>query len=91
MSKAQETKNRRAIALAILGEGWKAGKGERSARDLYSARNGNKLACIQPERTVDGNYYVGRSVVKGIGGGFCYTQTFEQAAEIAAIRKTVWK
>lgn len=83
MSNAQETKARRAAALAILGSGWKAGRGERGARDLYSSRNGNKLVCIQPERTVDGNFYVGRSVVKGLGGGFCYTQTFEQAAEIA--------
>lgn len=82
MNKTTETKARRAAALSILGAGWKAQAGDK-ARDMFKARNGNKIACIQPERTVDGNYYVGRSVVKGLGGGFCYAQTLEQAAEIA--------
>lgn len=82
MNKAQETKARRAAALSILGAGWKAQAGDK-ARDMFKARNGNKIACIQPERTLDGNYYVGRSVVKGIGGGFCYTNTLEEAAKIA--------
>lgn len=82
MNKAQETKARRAAVLAVLGAGWKVQKSER-AREMFVTRNGNKLACIQKERTVDGNYYVGRAVVKGIGGGFCYTNTLEEAAKIA--------
>jgi hypothetical protein len=82
MNKAKETKSRRAAALSILGAGWTAKAGDK-ARDMFTARNGNRTACIQPERTIDGNFYVGRSVVKGMGGGFCYTQTIEQAAEIA--------
>ncbi|MBP8789321.1 MAG: hypothetical protein KBH41_18000 [Azonexus sp.] len=73
MNKAQETKSRRAAALAILGEGWKAYAGIEGARDMYKTRN----VIVMPQRTVDGNFYVGSR------RGFCYTATIEQAAEIA--------
>lgn len=82
MNKSTETKSRRAAVLSVLGPGWKSEAGD-GARDMYRARNGNRIACIQPERTVDGNYYVGTSFVRGLGGGFCYTKTINEAAEIA--------
>ena len=73
MNKSQETKARRAAALAILGSGWKASKGIEGARDMYKFRN----VVVMPQRTVDGNFYVGSRT------GFCYTQTIEQASAIA--------
>lgn len=73
MSKAQETKARRAAVLEILGAGWKAGKGIEGARDMYKRGN----AVIMPQRTIDGNFYVG-----GLRG-FTYTQTIEQARDAA--------
>lgn len=73
MTKAQETKARRASVLLILGSGWKAQKGVEGSRDMYT-RNG---VMVMPQRTVDGNFYVGTR------RGFCYTQTIEQAAKIA--------
>lgn len=73
MTKAQETKARRAAALAVLGSGWKASKGMEGARDMYKCRG----VIVMPQRTVDGNFYVGST------RGFCYTQTIEQAAEVA--------
>ena len=74
MTKAQETKARRAAVLAILGEGWKAYKGIEGSRDMYKCKN----ITIMPQRTVDGNFYVG-----SIAMGFCYAQTINQAADIA--------
>ncbi len=74
MTKAQETKLRRASVLAVLGNGWKASAGVEGSRDMYK-RNG---VIVMPQRTIDGNFYVGSSV-----RGFRYTQTIEQAAEIA--------
>lgn len=73
MTKAQETKARRAAALAVLGQEWKASKGIEGARDMYKCRN----VIVMPQRTIDGNFYVGSP------RGFCYTQTLEQAAEAA--------
>lgn len=73
MTKAQETKARRAAVLAILGEGWKASKGIEGARDMF--KRGQVLVMAQ--RTVDGNFYVGGP------RGFKYTQTLEQAAVLA--------
>ena len=73
MTKAQETKARRAAVLAILGEGWKASKGIEGSRDMY--KRGKVL--VMPQRTIDGNFYVGGP------RGFQYTQTLEQAAELA--------
>lgn len=73
MTKAQETKARRASVLAILGTGWKASKGIEGSRDMY--KRGNTI--IMPQRTVDGNFYVGSL------RGFQYAHTIEQAAEIA--------
>lgn len=74
MTKAQETKARRAAVLAVLGEGWKASKGIEGSRDMY--KRGNVI--IMPQRTVDGNFYVG-----GLRG-FSYAKTIEQARDIAA-------
>jgi hypothetical protein len=73
MTKAQETKARRAQVLAILGAGWKASKGIEGSRDMYTCKN----VLIMPQRTVDGNFYVGSK------RGLLYTQTIEQAAEVA--------
>jgi hypothetical protein len=73
MTKAQETKARRAAALAVLGAGWKASKGIEGSRDMYKCSN----VIVMPQRTIDGNFYVGSH------RGFCYTQTLEQAAEVA--------
>lgn len=73
MNKAQETKARRAAALSLLGEGWKASKGIEGARDMY--KRGDVI--VMPQRTVDGNFYVGSL------RGFQYVQTIEQAAELA--------
>ena len=74
MTKAQETKARRAAVLAILGEGWKAYAGIEGSRDMYK----NTSVTIMPQRTVDGNFYVGSRL-----RGFCYTATIEQAGEVA--------
>jgi len=74
MTKAQETRLRRAAALAVLGDGWKASIGEGGCRDAYRL-NG---VIVMPQRTVDGNFYVGSRI-----RGFRYTQTIEQAAELA--------
>jgi hypothetical protein len=73
MTKAQETKARRAATLAVLGAGWKAEKGIEGSRDMYKCGG----VVVMPQRTVDGNFYV------GCRRGFCYTQTIEQAAEVA--------
>jgi hypothetical protein len=74
MTKAQETRVRRAAALAVLGDGWKASAGVWGCRDAYRL-NG---VIVMPQRTVDGNFYVGSRI-----RGFRYTQTIEQAAELA--------
>jgi hypothetical protein len=73
MNKAQETKARRAAAVAILGAGWRASKGLEGARDMY--KRGEVI--VMPQRTVDGNFYVGGK------RGFQYVQTLEQAAALA--------
>lgn len=59
MTKAQETKARRAAVLTILGAGWKSEKGIEGARDMYKIRANGVEATILPQRTVDGNFYVG--------------------------------
>jgi len=74
MTKAQETKLRRSAVLAVLGNGWKASAGVEGCRDMYKF-NG---VIVMPRRTVDGNFYVGSYV-----RGFRYTQTIEQASELA--------
>jgi L-asparaginase/Glu-tRNA(Gln) amidotransferase subunit D len=74
MTKAQETKARRAAVLAILGAGWKASKGIEGARDMYKRGN----VVVMPQRTVDGNFYVGGP------RGFTYAQTIEHARDAAA-------
>jgi hypothetical protein len=74
MTKAQETRARRAAVLSLLGPGWKAMQGVES-RDMY--KNGPVIMFKQ--RTVDGNFYVGHCSKYG----FCYTQTLEQAVDVA--------
>lgn len=74
MTKTQETKARRAQVLSILGTGWKASKGIEGSRDMYKCGG----VVILPQRTTDGNFYVG-----AYKRGTCYTQTIEQAAEVA--------
>jgi hypothetical protein len=75
MTKAQQTKSRRAAVLSVLGAGWKASAGVDGCRDMYKCRD----VVVMPQRTVDGNFYVGSHA-----RGNRYTQTLEQAAELAA-------
>jgi hypothetical protein len=84
MSQAQETRQRRAAVTAILGAGWKGERGCEGSRDLYRKRVGRVEVSIKPERTVDGNFYVG-GYEHGKRGvlGFSYANTIEQAAVIA--------
>jgi len=85
MSKAQETKARRAAILAILGEGWKAEKGTEGARDQYRLRRGHADILIIPQRTVDGNFYVGHydHQFKRSRGFTCRPTTIEEARDAA--------
>lgn len=73
MTKAQETKARRAAALALLGEGWKASAGIEGSRDMY--KRGKVI--VMPQRTIDGNFYIGGP------RGFQYAQTLQEAATLA--------
>lgn len=84
MSQAQETKARRAAVVAVLGSGWKGERGTEGSHDLYRKRVGRIEVSIKPERTVDGNFYVG-GYEHGKRGvlGFSYADTIEQAAVIA--------
>ncbi len=73
MTKAQETIARRAAVVALLGAGWQGMKGVES-RDMY--KNGHVI--MFPQRTVDGNFYVGSHK-----RGFRHVQTIEQAVALA--------
>jgi hypothetical protein len=84
MSLAQETKARRAAVVAVLGDGWKGSKGSEGSRDIYTRRAGRIEVCVKPERTVNGNFYVGAYEHGKRGAlGFQFAQTIEQAAELA--------
>jgi hypothetical protein len=85
MNKAQETKARRAAVLSILGGGWKGEKGIEGARDMYTFRRDGKSATILPQRTVEGNFYVGAydHKAKRYLVGRSDVRTIEEAATIA--------
>lgn len=86
-TKAQQTRERRQAVLDVLGEGWKAQAGVDGARDAYKkvvARpDGGKVQMlIMPEKTVDGNFYVGAYNIGGArpgAGGNGSAQTLEEA------------
>ncbi|MBU9220141.1 hypothetical protein QZM91_00395 [Burkholderia multivorans] len=84
MTKAQETKARRAAVLAILGDGWKGEKGT-EGRDQYRLRRGSVDVLIVPARTVDGNFYVGHydHKLKRPRGFTCAPKTIEEARDAA--------
>lgn len=85
MTKAQETKARRAAVLSILGEGWKAEKGTEGARDQYRLRRGPVDVLILPQRSIDGNFYVGHydHKAKRSRGFTCRPKTIEEARDAA--------
>lgn len=90
-TKAQQTRARRKAVLDVLGEGWKADAGVDGAKDRYSKvfskEDGGKLdVTIMPEKTVDGNFYVGsyhRGGKRRGAGSNGYAQTVEEAKAMA--------
>lgn len=90
-TKAQQTRARRKAVLDVLGEGWKADAGVDGAKDRYSKvfskEDGGKLdVTIMPEKTVDGNFYVGsyhRGGKRRGAGSNGYAQTVEEAKSMA--------
>ena len=90
-TKAQQTRARRKAVLDVLGEGWKADAGVDGAKDKYSKvfpkSEGGKLeVTIMPEKTVDGNFYVGsyhRGGTRRGAGSNGYAQTIEEAKAMA--------
>lgn len=90
-TKAQQTRARRKAALDVLGEGWKAEAGVDGAKDKYSkvfpkAEGGKLEVTIMPEKTVDGNFYVGsyhRGGTRRGAGSNGYAQTIEEAKAMA--------
>lgn len=90
-TKAQQTRARRRAVLDVLGEGWKAQAGVDGARDAYkkvvTRPDGSKVQLlIMPEKTVDGNFYVGAYNVGGArpgAGGNGTAQTLEEAKLLA--------
>jgi hypothetical protein len=91
-TKAQQTRARRKAVLDVLGEGWKADAGVDGAKDRYtkvfSKAEGGKLeVIIMPERTVEGNFYVGSyhrgGKRTGAGSNDSSAKTIEEAKAIA--------
>lgn len=85
--KAAITRARRKAVLDILGDGWKAQAGVDGAHDAYKkvlrTPAGKRMeVIIQPEKTVDGNFYVGSHVV-GKGGSSGSAKTIEEAKAMA--------
>lgn len=90
-SKAMQTRARRQAVLDVLGEGWKAQAGVDGARDAYkkvvTRPDGGKVQLlIMPEKTVDGNFYVGSYNVGGSrpgAGSNGSAKTIEEAKAMA--------
>ena len=91
-SKAIQTLARRRAVLDVLGEGWKAQAGIEGARDaykkVYTKPDGGKVqVLIMPQKTVDGNFYVGSHNVggarPGAGSSDSSAKTIEEAKAIA--------
>ncbi len=90
-SKAQQTRARRQAVLDVLGEGWKSQAGVDGARDAYKKvvalpGGGRRQLIIMPERTVDGNFYVGSYNVGGLrpgAGSNGSAKTLEEAKALA--------
>lgn len=85
LSRASETIARRKAAIAVLGDGWKGGAGSET-RDVYKKRVGGLEVSVIPQRTVDGNFYIGSyyhsGQRKGVGS-MAFANTLEEAAQKA--------
>lgn len=91
-TKAQQTRARRQAVLDVLGEGWKGQAGVDGAKDRYTKvfpkADGGKLeVTIMPEKTVEGNFYVGSyhrgGKRTGSGSNDSSAKTIEEAKAIA--------
>lgn len=88
----QDTKTRRSLALQELGDDWTAEKGIEGAKDLFKRtaklQDGGRLEMsIMPQRTTDGNFYVGSyqkgGIRKGTGSNDSSAKTLAEAKAIA--------
>ena len=90
-TKAQQTRARRQAVLDVLGEGWKGQAGVDGAKDSYQLSvkkpdGGRVEVTIMPEKTVNGNFYVGSYHYGGKrrgAGSNGYAQTIEEAKAMA--------
>jgi len=87
-----DTKTRRSLALQELGDDWTAEKGIEGAKDLFKRiaklQDGGRLEMsIMPQRTTDGNFYVGSyqkgGIRKGTGSNDSSAKTLAEAKAIA--------
>lgn len=88
----QDTKTRRSLALQELGDDWTAENGIEGAKDLFKRiaklQDGGRLEMsIMPQRTTDGNFYVGSyqkgGIRKGAGSNDSSAKTLAEAKAIA--------